>query len=110
MNSTRCDESPEILPFMSDKGRKPRKFTFPINDSVALDLSRVLRIDVVKLSEGNPRHAVDVGTGSQNLLFISEIGAITAWNKLRRHYIYVYAREPDYINTDAGSNFKSEEF
>lgn len=53
---------------------------------------------------------LDAGTGFQCRGFLGGMDARTAWRMSRKHCIDVYARAPDYVHTDAGTNFNSVVF
>ncbi len=92
------------------KRAKPRRFLFSVRDPTVGDFNHVLQIDGVNLVHGNVLHVTDVGTGFQNGSFINKMDAETAWKMLRRRWINAYTGAPDYIHTDAESNFNSEVF
>lgn len=92
------------------KQGKPRRFLFSIRDPIVGEFNHIIQIDVVNLVHGNVLHIIDVGTRFQNGGFITKMDAECAWRSLRKFWIDVYAGAPDYVHTDAGTNFNSAEF
>lgn len=50
-----------------------------------------------------------LGTEFQQGMFVNSMSAEATWKALRRCWIIVYARAPDILQTDSGSNFTAEE-
>lgn len=73
--------------------RKPRRFLFSVKDGITGEFNR---------SYGNVVHIICSGTGFQQGKFLKDMIAASTWN--------IYAGAPDYIHTNAGSNFYSKEF
>ncbi|CZS95546.1 related to TY1B TY1B protein [Rhynchosporium graminicola] len=55
-------------------------------------------------------HIVDQGTTFQNGGFLTNISAEHVWNRFKQVWIDTYLGPPDFIVTDAGTQFKSKEF
>lgn len=57
--------------------------------------------------DGSVLHILDVGSGFQNGCFIRNIDAGITWRMMSRHWVDLYAGDPDYIHSEAGTNFAS---
>lgn len=89
---------------------KPRRFLFSIKDGCTGEFNHILQMDAVKLSAGYVLHIICRGTGFQQGSFLSAMTAVEAWKTIRRIWINIYAAAPDYIQTDAGTNFTGADF
>lgn len=88
---------------------KPRRFLFSIRDDITGEFNHVLQVDVVHLCDGNVLHVICTGTGFQQGMFINSMSADSAWRTLKQCWINFFAGAPDYLITDAGSNFTVSE-
>lgn len=92
------------------KQAKPRRFMFSVRDPAVGQFIDHLQIDVVALIDGSVLHIIDIGTYFQNEGFIGKMDAGTAGRLLQKFWVDVFTGAPDYINTDTGTNFNSEQF
>ena len=61
--------------------------------------------------EGKPTlYIVDEATAFQAAKFIPDFTALTVWEALEIYWINTYLRPPDFIITDAGTNFIGTKF
>lgn len=61
--------------------------------------------DIVKLIHRNVFHYIYVGTRLQGRSFMQRMVAMNTSRKLRKCWAEVFSGAPDYIFTDAGTNF-----
>lgn len=88
---------------------KPRRLFFSVNDGISGEFNHMLEMDVVHLVDGNFLYIICSGTGFQQGKFINKMSAETAWKALKKCWINLYAGAPDFITTDASTNFTTEE-
>lgn len=76
-----------------------------------LSTSYEVIVDTFCLGGNKPvLHVVDTATAFNAARFLEDISAKQTWGALRMCWIDVYQGPPDWIVTDAGTNFRSEEF
>ncbi len=89
---------------------KPRRFLFSVKDDITGDFNHSLQADIVRLSDGDVLHVICMGTGFQQGTFVrNNPSSAEVWRALRRCWINAYAGAPDFLTTDAGTNFTSKE-
>lgn len=89
-------------------GRSPGRFRFTIKDDC--EFNYMVIVDVMYLDGKPVLHVVDEATAFNAARFLPEISAKATWDALRLCWIDTYQGPPDFIVTDAGRNFASEEF
>lgn len=67
-------------------------------------------MDLVSQRHGSVLHVIDVETRFQGGGFINKLDEVSTWKHLRKVLIEVYTDASDYIFTEAGTNFISEQF
>lgn len=89
--------------------RSPHRFKFTLTDDYHFNYEII--VDVMYLDGNRPvLHVVDTATAFQAARFMENISAKHTWDTLRLCWIDVYQGPPDWIVTDAGTNFHSAEF
>ena len=88
--------------------KAPGRFKFTLKDDIQFNYCIV--VDIVHL-EGKPTlHVVDEATAFQAAKFIPDFAASTVWEALETCWINTYLGPPDFIVTDAGTNFVGTKF
>ncbi|XMA19477.1 hypothetical protein WAI453_012268 [Rhynchosporium graminicola] len=91
-------------------GRSPGRFKFKLHDTDNIHFNYEVVIDIMQLDGRQVLHIVDQGTTFQNGGFLTNISAEHVWNRFKQVWIDTYLGPPDFIVTDAGTQFKSKEF
>ncbi|KAF5503979.1 hypothetical protein CGCF413_v004518 [Colletotrichum fructicola] len=90
-------------------GAAPSRFKFTLQDDHSFNYEVI--VDIFYLDGNKPiLHVVDTATAFNAARFLEDISAKQTWEALRMCWIDVYQGPPDWIVTDAGTNFRSEEF
>lgn len=88
---------------------RPARFKFTIQDDHEFNYEVI--VDIMYLDGNKPvLHVVDSATAFNAARFLQNISAKHTWDTLRLCWIDVYQGPPDWIVTDAGTNFHSVEF
>ncbi|KAK6211233.1 hypothetical protein QIS74_10497 [Colletotrichum tabaci] len=87
----------------------PSRFKFTLRDDCHFNFEVI--IDVMYVEGNRPiLHVVDTATSFNAARFLKDLSARHTWEALRMCWIDVYQGPPDWIVTDAGTNFRSNEF
>ncbi|KAL0929723.1 uncharacterized protein CTRU02_215366 [Colletotrichum truncatum] len=87
----------------------PSRFKFTLRDDYEFNYEVIA--DVMYLEGNRPvLHVVDTATAFNAARFLEDISAKATWEALRLCWIDVYQGPPDWLVTDAGTNFRSTEF
>ena len=89
-------------------GKAPGRFKFTLQDDYNFNYKVI--VDMMWIDEKIVLHVVDEATSFQAARFLKSRSAKDAWEALQECWIDTYQGPPDYIVTDAGTNFASEEF
>jgi hypothetical protein len=89
-------------------GKSPGRFKFTLRDDV--DFNHTIIVDIMYIDNKPVLHAVDEATRFNAARWLPNISAKTTWDTLRMMWIDMYLGPPDFIATDAGTNFNSKEF
>ncbi|CZT44007.1 uncharacterized protein RSE6_04128 [Rhynchosporium secalis] len=84
-----------------EHGKSPSRFKFKLKDNV--DFNFTIIVDILQLEGRQMLHIVDEATTFQNRGFLKDISVEHLW-------INTYLGPPDFIVTDAGTQFKAREF
>ncbi|KAK1843025.1 hypothetical protein CCHR01_14330 [Colletotrichum chrysophilum] len=89
--------------------------SIPVRDETMADEDHSFNyeviVDIFYLDGNKPvLHIVDTATAFNAARFLEDISAKQTWEALRMCWIDVYQSPPDWIVTDAETNFRSEEF
>jgi len=88
--------------------KAPGRFKFTLKDDIQFNYCII--VDIVHL-EGKPvLHVIDEATAFQAAKFIPDFAASTVWEALEMCWINTYLGPPDFVVTDAGSNFVGTKF
>lgn len=88
--------------------KPPERFRFTIHDESRFN--HEILVDIFSLSDGNVLHILCAGTKYQLGRFVDTVSARECWETIRMAWIDVLSGAPDFIKSDAGSQFKSKEF
>ncbi|MDB5910367.1 MAG: polyprotein [Massilia sp.] len=89
--------------------QRPTRFKFTLRDDCEFNYELI--IDIMYLDGNKPvLHVVDTATAFNAARFLKDITAKRVWETLRLCWIDVYQGPPDWIVTDAGTQFRSAEF
>lgn len=87
----------------------PQRFKFKLQDDSA-QFNHSIIVDVMYIDNHPVLHVVDEATNFQAARWLQNISSKHTWDAIRACWIDVYIGPPDYIVTDAGSNFTGKEF
>ncbi|KAI1006917.1 hypothetical protein K3495_g1305 [Podosphaera aphanis] len=87
----------------------PKLFKFNLRDA-GLEFIHSIVVDIMYIDSDPVLHIVDIVTKFQAARWLQNLSAKHTWDKIRNCWIGVYIGPPDFIVTDAGTNFTSKEF
>jgi hypothetical protein len=86
----------------------PGRFKFTLKDDI--DFNYCVIVDIFYIESKPTLHAVDEATAFQAAKFIPDNSAKTVWRIFEACWINTYLGPPDFIVTDAGTNFIGKDF
>jgi hypothetical protein len=98
----------KVCEYCQKHGKSPGRFKFSLHEDV--DFNHTVIIDIMYIDNKPLLHAVDEATRFHAANWLTNLTTEHVWDTLRHMWIDMYLGPPDFIMTDAGTNFTSKKF